>query len=102
MMMLSDLMKRLFHLAWPSSTAIVGTHVYRHADGRSVVTCVCSLKAVRGVNERRGSALVTSARRHLIMTVIVSSWPRDWSRHSAGRLQRQLTHAMKPPLAEFP
>jgi len=27
--MLSDLMKRLFHLARPSSTAIVGAHVYR-------------------------------------------------------------------------
>jgi len=30
MAMLSDLMKRLFHLAQPSSTAIVGAHVYRH------------------------------------------------------------------------
>ena len=47
MAMLSDLMKRLFHLAWPSSTAIVGTNV-------PMVGRVCLLKAVRGVNERGG------------------------------------------------
>ena len=46
MAMLSDLMKRLFHLARPSSTAIGGAHVYRHADGRSLRVFVYSRPSV--------------------------------------------------------
>jgi len=42
---------------------------------RSVVMCVCLLKAIRGVNER-GRVVVTGARWHVIMMVIVSSWQR--------------------------
>jgi len=70
--MLSDLMKRLFHLAWPSSTAIVGAHVYRHADGRLLSVFVYSRPSVECMRE--GRAVVTGACWHLIMMVIVSSW----------------------------
>ena len=43
MAILSDSMKRLFHMARPSSKAIVGAHMATSkgsADGRSVVTCL--------------------------------------------------------------
>ena len=46
------------------------------ADGRSVVTCVCLLKAVREVKWKRGRVVVTGARRHVIIMVIVSSCQR--------------------------
>ena len=45
-------MKRLFHMAWPSSKGLSAPSSKGSADGRSVVTCVCLLKAVRGVKER--------------------------------------------------
>ena len=56
-------------MARPSSKAVVGAVLSSKgcADGRSVVTCVCLLNAVRGVNETGGGrVVVTGARRNVI------------------------------------